>query len=49
MLVKVDQSSLGEMFQPYSVVKHVHFGNTFLDVMYNQIYFLTFYYIIDIQ
>ena len=38
-----------KLFQPYSVVKHVHFGNSFLDAMCNQIYFLTFYYINDIQ
>ena len=30
-------------------VKHVHFWNTFLDAMCNQILFLTFYYISDIQ
>ena len=37
------------LFQPYSAVTHAHFGNTFLDSMCNQIYFLTFYYISDIQ
>ena len=46
---KVEQLSSGKLFQPYSVVKHVHFGNTFLDAMCNQIYFLTVYYISDIQ
>ena len=39
-VVKVEQLLSGKLFQPYAVVKHLHFGNTFLDAMYNQIYFV---------
>ena len=39
-VVKVEQLLLGKLFQPYTVVKHLHFGNTFLDAMYSQIYFV---------
>ena len=41
-VVKVEQLLSGKLFQPYAVVKYLHFGNTFLDAMYNQIYFVNF-------
>ena len=49
MLVKVEQLPSGKLFHLHSSVKCVDFGNIFLDAMYNQIYFLTFYYTSDIQ
>ena len=46
---KVGAVAAGKIISPYSVVEHAHFRNSFLNAMCSQVYFLTFYYISDIQ